>query len=99
GVPFSRAEAFSILGIGCGDGRLASMLLETFPQATITVFDGSVLMREQASSRLAPFGRRARVRAFKLDTLDWWDQLFGIDLVLSSLCLHHLNDAKKQYLY
>ena len=25
--------------------------------------------------------------------------MFGVDLVVSSLCLHHLNDAKKQYLY
>jgi tRNA (cmo5U34)-methyltransferase len=25
--------------------------------------------------------------------------MFGADLVVSSLCLHHLNDAKKQYLY
>ena len=25
--------------------------------------------------------------------------MFGVDLIVSSLCLHHLNDAKKQYLY
>jgi hypothetical protein len=25
--------------------------------------------------------------------------MHGADLVVSSLCLHHLNDAKKQYLY
>jgi hypothetical protein len=25
--------------------------------------------------------------------------MFGADVVVSSLCLHHLNDAKKQYLY
>jgi len=98
-VPFARAEAFRIVEIGCGDGRLAASLLETFPQATITAFDGSDAMRERAAARLATFGRRARVRPFKLETLDWWDQMFGVDLVVSSLCLHHLNDAKKQYLY
>ena len=42
---------------------------------------------------------RARVAAFDLAALDWWDRMFGADLVVSSLCLHHLNDAKKQYLY
>ena len=25
--------------------------------------------------------------------------MFGVDLIVSSLALHHLNDAKKQYLY
>ena len=25
--------------------------------------------------------------------------MFGADVVVSSLCLHHLNDAKKRYLY
>jgi len=98
-VPCSRGDAFSIVEIGCGEGRLAAVLLETFPRATITAFDGSEVMRDKASARLAPFGRRARVRPFKLETLDWWDQMFGADLVVSSLCLHHLNDAKKQYLY
>ena len=43
--------------------------------------------------------RSARVVAFDLSSLDWWDRLFGADLVVSSLGLHHLNDAKKQYLY
>jgi hypothetical protein len=35
----------------------------------------------------------------KLGTLDWWEVLFGADLVLAWMCLHRLNDAKKQYLY
>ena len=34
----------------------------------------------------------------KLKTLDWWDVMFGADLVLAWMCLHRLNDAKKQYL-
>jgi len=34
-----------------------------------------------------------------LATLDWWDVMFGADLVVSSMTLHDLSDAKKQYLY
>jgi tRNA (cmo5U34)-methyltransferase len=98
-VPFARDEAFRIVELGCGDGRLASELLGVFPAATIVGLDGSESMREQASARLAPFGDRVRVRPFKLESLDWWDLMFGADLVIASLCLHHLNDAKKQYLY
>ena len=35
----------------------------------------------------------------KLKTLDWWDVMFGADVVLAWMCVHRLNDAKKQYLY
>src|SRR6266496_2789037 len=98
-VPFAHDEAFRIVELGCGDGRLASELVGAFPAATIVGLDGSELMREQARARLAPFGDRVRVCPFKLESLDWWDLMFGADLVVASLCLHHLNDAKKQYLY
>jgi tRNA (cmo5U34)-methyltransferase len=56
-------------------------------------------MRRESSARLAPFGTRARVATFDVAALDWWDRMLGVDLVVSSLCLHHLNDAKKQYVY
>ena len=35
----------------------------------------------------------------KLTTLDWWDVMFGADVVLAWMCLYQLHDAKKQYLY
>jgi len=35
----------------------------------------------------------------KLATLDWWDVMFGADVVLAWMCLYRLNDVKKQYLY
>jgi tRNA (cmo5U34)-methyltransferase len=98
-VPFARDDVFRIVELGSGDGRLGSALLDHFPQATITALDGSESMRALAATRLAPFGQRARVRPFDVASPDWWDQMFGADLLVSSLCLHHLNDAKKQYLY
>ena len=98
-VPLGHDESFRIVELGCGDGRLAAALLERFPRATITALDGSESMRELASTTLAPFDQRARIRPFDVASLDWWDQMFGADLVVSSLCLHHVNDAKKQYLY
>jgi tRNA (cmo5U34)-methyltransferase len=98
-APFAADEAFRIVELGSGDGRLASALLDQFPHATITALDGSESMRAHAATRLAPFGERARIRPFDVASLDWWDQMFGADLVVSSLCLHHLTDARKQYLY
>jgi tRNA (cmo5U34)-methyltransferase len=98
-VPFGRDEPVKMLELGAGEGRLAEALLTVFPRATLTALDGSESMRAAAVAKLALFGDRARVAPFDIGALDWWDRMFGADVVVSSLCLHHLNDAKKQYLY
>jgi tRNA (cmo5U34)-methyltransferase len=98
-APFGVDHAIKILDLGAGDGVLAEALLMHFDEASLTALDGSASMRRDAAARLGRFGARARVAAFDVAALDWWDRMFGVDLVVSSLCLHHLNDAKKQYLY
>lgn len=98
-APFAEGDSLKIVELGSGDGSLAEALLGRFPFSTLTALDGSESMREAATARLSPFGTRARVAAFDLASLDWWDRMFGADLVVASLSLHHLNDAKKQYLY
>jgi tRNA (cmo5U34)-methyltransferase len=98
-VPFTAGEAIKILELGSGDGQLAEALLTVFPRATLTALDGSESMRHETSKRLALFGDRVRVAALDLAALDWWDRMFGADVIVSSLCLHHLSDAKKQYFY
>jgi len=97
--PFVADEALKILELGSGDGVLAEAFLARFPRATLTALDGSESMRRKATARLSAFGDRVRVAAFDVAALDWWDRMVGADLVVSSLCLHHLNDAKKQYFY
>jgi tRNA (cmo5U34)-methyltransferase len=98
-IPYGAAEAFRVVEIGAGDGRLSAALLDCFPQATVLALDGSESMRVLATERLHTFESRAVVRPFDLATLDWWDMMRGADVIVSSLCLHHLNDAKKQYLF
>lgn len=98
-VPFAHDEPVKILELGSGDGRFAETLLTEFPRATLTALDGSDSMRRETTNRLALFGDRVRVAAFDVTAVDWWDRMFGVDLIVSSLCLHHLNNAKTQYLY
>jgi trans-aconitate methyltransferase len=98
-VPFGADEPMKILELGSGEGLLAEMLLTHFSRSTLTALDGSESMRREATARLQGFGDRARVAAFDVAALDWWDRMFGVDVVVSSLCLHHLNDARKRYLY
>jgi trans-aconitate methyltransferase len=98
-APLAVDQSIRIVELGSGDGLLAEAMLTRFGRATLTALDGSESMRAATTARLRPFGDRARVAAFDVASLDWWDRMFGADLVVSSLCLHHLNDAKKQYLY
>jgi tRNA (cmo5U34)-methyltransferase len=98
-APFGAQEPIKILELGSGEGLLSAALLERFPRASLSALDGSESMRQAANARVAAFGGRARVAPFELPTLDWWDRMFGVDLIVSSLALHHLNDAKKQYFY
>ena len=93
-APFGTGDELKILDLGSGEGLLAEALLTHFPCAELRALDGSESMRRVMSARLARFGARARVAAFDVAALDWWDAMFGVDLVVSSLCLHHLNDAK-----
>ena len=98
-LPFAPSESPRIFELGAGDGRLSAALLDCFPKATLTALEGSESMRAAASRRLERFGERSRVATFDLAALDWWDRLRSADVVVSSLAVHHLNDAKKQYLY
>jgi tRNA (cmo5U34)-methyltransferase len=98
-VPLSPDESARIVELASGEGRLAAALLECFPQATLVALEGSESMRTESTVRLAQYGDRARVAPFDLGRLDWWETLFGADVVVSSLALHHLNDAKKRYVY
>ena len=98
-VPFGAGEPLKILELGSGEGLLAEALLTRFSQATLTALDGSESMRHAATTRLGGFGDRVRVDRFDVTALDWWDRMFGVDVLVSSLCLHHLNDARKRYLY
>lgn len=98
-IPYGTVETFKVVEIGAGDGRLAAALLDCFPRATLLALDGSESMRTGAARLLQQFGNRVDIRSFELTTLDWWDLMHGAGVVVSSLCLHHLNDAKKQYVF
>lgn len=98
-LPFSPAESFRAVELGCGQGLLSYALLHCFPQAEVLALDGSAVMRAQAAERLQAFGVRARVEPFDLHATDWWSRLQGVDCVVSSLVVHHLNGVDKRRLF
>ena len=98
-LPFGRDDAFRIVDLGCGEGALEYAALTAFPQASVLALDGSESMREHAANLLRPFGARAEVREFALESDDWRGELDGADCVVSSLVVHHLDDDGKRRLF
>jgi len=98
-LPFNPAEPFRAVEVGCGEGFLAHALLDCFAQAQLVALDGSEEMRLQTARRLSAFGERVTVEPFDLFAGDWLAHVEGADCVVSSLVLHHLDDAEKQQLF
>jgi trans-aconitate methyltransferase len=99
-VPAASDEAFGAADVCCGEGRLAEVLLQRFPRCTVEALDGSDTMLAAARRRLAPFGTRASVRRFDLDSPGWTEGLPSpLRCIISSLGLHHLDDEQKRVLF
>jgi len=98
-LPFGREEAFRVVELASGEGMLSHAILEAFPAATVLALDGEASMRQATAARLRPYGERAQVAAFDIMSDEWYGMLDGADVVVSSLCVHHLNGQGKRDLF
>jgi tRNA (cmo5U34)-methyltransferase len=97
-IPRSE-EPFTVWELGCGEGLLSEAILTRFPAATVVGWDGSERMLAQAAERLKRFGQRFRPARFSLVERDWRQTSVAIRAAVSSLVIHHLDDAGKADLY
>jgi ubiquinone/menaquinone biosynthesis C-methylase UbiE len=82
-----------VLDLGCGDGRLAALVLDARPSVTETVaVDSSPSMLERARAR---FADEPRVRVWEGDLADPITALGTFDVVVSGFAIHHLVDDRK----
>jgi ubiquinone/menaquinone biosynthesis C-methylase UbiE len=91
-----------ILDLGCGDGVLASALLDRFPAVRAVLLDFSQPMLAQARLRLA--AQTERVQYVEADYGDpsWVDRLGErrtFQIIVSGFSIHHQPDARKRALY
>lgn len=98
-LPFERDATFTAVELGSGEGYLSEALLACFPNASVSALDGSAEMRAVASNRLERFGERFRVEHFDITNLEWANRIHGVDCVVSSLCVHHLDARGKQGMF
>jgi SAM-dependent methyltransferase len=98
-LPFGLEEAFRVVELASGEGMLSQAILEAFPAATVTALDGEESMRQATAARLQSYGERAQVAAFDIMSDGWYGMLNGADVVVSSLCVHHLYGDGKRGLF
>lgn len=87
----------SVLDLGCGDGRLAALVLDACPSIERAVaVDASPPMLAAARERFADDGRVSVVEADLREPVAGWGRF---DVVVSGFAIHHLEDDRKRSLY
>jgi len=99
-IPARPIDAFTVVELGVGDGKLARAVLDAFPQCHYVALESSEALRAHAQSALATYGERFALRAFELAEPSWRRALPNpLRCVLASLCLHELSDDGKRTLF
>jgi len=99
-LPFDRDQPFTFVDLGAGTGAAARVVLAYFTGARAILADYSPQMMEQGSRELAAFGDRSTYVSFDLARSPWPAEIpEQVDAVISSLCVHHLPDARKGELF
>jgi tRNA (cmo5U34)-methyltransferase len=94
-----RDEPFNVLELSCGEGLLAEAVLQRFSTSTVYGYDLSPAMLQRAQQRLAAYGERFRTQQFALADHAWRSPAWPVHAIISSLTIHHLDDAGKETLY
>jgi tRNA (cmo5U34)-methyltransferase len=85
-----------VLDLGCGDGRLAALVLATYPGSTAVGIDMSPTMLDAVRAR---FARDERVEIVAADLAEPLPVAGSFDAIVSSFAIHHVEDERKQTLY
>ena len=85
-----------IVDLGCGTGNLSEAVLKCFPKAKLAVVDVSAEILEECKERLQPF---SNVKYFQKDFRELEFIEGSLDLVVSSIAIHHLTDGDKLELF
>lgn len=99
-IPASPNEHFMGVDIGSGEGLLSKAILERYPEAQMTLLDGSDSMLTRAADNLGEYAYQIDLRQFDMFETDWLEELHRrFRCIVSSLAIHHLDEAGKQNLF
>lgn len=100
-LPFGPEQEFTFLDLGAGSGAASRAILLEYPGATAILADFSAEMMSVGEREMAPFAGRYRYVEFDLAAGGPWPGTIpaALDAVVTSLCVHHLPDQRKQALF
>ncbi|MGD0197493.1 MAG: class I SAM-dependent methyltransferase [Solirubrobacteraceae bacterium] len=93
-VGLAGRDVRRVLDLGAGTGLLAAHVLAAYPDAQLTLLDGSAGMLDRARKT---FGERAAY--VQGDLADPLPDGGPWDAIVSALAIHHLDDANKRHLF
>jgi tRNA (cmo5U34)-methyltransferase len=99
-LPFGDQDAFTFLDLGSGTGAASRVILRRYPRSTAVLADFSAEMMKAGEHEMQPFAGRYRFVESDLSASSWSAGIPEVlDAVVTSLCVHHLPDERKQGLF
>jgi SAM-dependent methyltransferase len=100
-LPFGAAQPFTFLDLGAGTGAASRAILGQHPGSTAILADFSAEMMRVGEREMEPFAGRYRYVEFDMSAGGEWPASIppALDAVVTSMCVHHLPDARKQGLF
>lgn len=99
-LPFGGSDEFMFLDLGAGMGAAARTVLDCYPRSTVVLAEFSPQMIVEGTRELAPYDGRFRYLEFDMLAGVWPEEIpTDLDAVISSLCIHHMPDNRKQGLF
>jgi len=100
-LPFAADEPFTFVDLGAGTGAAARVILDHYPAARAILADFSAQMMAQGEVELEPYAGRYTYVEYDLTKPGAWPDGIPdpVNAAISSLSVHHLNDARKQTLF
>ena len=100
-LPFGEQDEFTFLDLGAGTGAASRVILEEYPRSTAILADYSAEMMRVGEREMEPFAGRYRYVQFDMSAGGGWPLAIpaALDAVVTSMCVHHLTDDRKQSLF
>jgi tRNA (cmo5U34)-methyltransferase len=100
-LPFATADEFTFCDLGAGTGAASRAILELYPRCTAVLADFSAEMMRAGEREMEPFAGRYRYAEFDMSAGGQWPAGIpaALDAAVTSMCVHHLPDGRKQGLF